>query len=384
MMQQMSVIQQLLLLLFLNINLPRNLDKFLSIFKVGMMKFIPNPFAWFFESYEEDSVYSPPRFRKYGFDGLILKNCGQFFLLFSILAFIHLVTLALTKLVNIQSKILVKIREELGFQLIFKMLINTSFIFLISVLLQLQTMDFGSAFKVVSWSFGLIQALTFSILLGYIFYVYFRMKKSRKRKILKELLEKYAILFEGFIVSKYKPAKPFMAMIIFKRIVSVLFIVLAYNQPRVSTIVLLILAIVYTFVLLTTTPYVNRIEQIFQAIIEVLLIIVYLLMMIFPWAMSDLPEEHPSKIKLGWAVISLCITIIVVVQFRSLVSLYLILKGIFSKDKHKLTKYQQTKVVKLKMGIKQGKIKGSVGLPTQVKRREAFLNLRNNRYYEQH
>ena len=145
--QQLSIVQALFCLLFLNVQYPRNLATFLGVFKVSTLKFIPNPFSWFIENYDEETVESPAKFNSNGLDGLFLKNSGQFLFLFAILGTIHILCLLFK---SINDNFFLKVSSTLEANLIVKILISSSTILLLTMFLQIFTADWNSNFKITS------------------------------------------------------------------------------------------------------------------------------------------------------------------------------------------------------------------------------------------
>jgi len=253
--QQQSIIQALFCLLFLNIQYPRNLDVFLKLFKVGTMKFIPNPFAWIIDDYKSETVECPFRFMVNGFDGLFLKNTGQFILFFLILGIIHVISMMLISMEGSVSRMAKKVKENLGLNLAFKILIASSLVLLLSLVLQLAHADWNSTFKIISRMFCFVLLAAFLIILAIDLIVYHRMKIEPSKKLLQRMMKKYEILFEGFIASRKKPAKPFLVVVVLRRIFSIVFLVVLYDYPIFQSLTQGFLTLVYLVLLIVTKPY---------------------------------------------------------------------------------------------------------------------------------
>lgn len=59
-------------------------------------------------------------------------------------------------------------------------------------------------------------------------------------------------------------------------------------------------------------PYDSKLELSLYIIVEGLLVVVFCMFMVLATRFNDLPIDDSSKIELGWALISFCIIIIVV------------------------------------------------------------------------
>lgn len=211
-----------MMMLFLNVNYPLNLEIFLGFFKVGAMNFIPNPLSWIMKDYDERGVYSPPKFKKYEFDGSFLKTCGHLLFVLSLVCIIHVLSSMRS------NKISKLIRERLGLNLAFQIFVATSHVLLLSLMLQLVEPDFSDVFNSFSWLLAFGLAISFCLVSSFIILVHYRIKKAESMAA-KLLIEKYEVLFKGFINNAQKLPKPFLTIIFVRKIMSMLFLVTVYD-----------------------------------------------------------------------------------------------------------------------------------------------------------
>ena len=77
-------------------------------------------------------------------------------------------------------------------------------------------------------------------------------------ELLPDLQKKYIIIFEGFILSPTKPARPFLAVIIIKRILSISSLILLYYHPKLQIWTQLIISFTYLSVMSFSKPYASE------------------------------------------------------------------------------------------------------------------------------
>mmetsp|Transcript_33997 Transcript_33997/g.30776 ORF Transcript_33997/g.30776 Transcript_33997/m.30776 type:complete len:205 (-) Transcript_33997:895-1509(-) len=198
------------------------------------MSFIPNPFKWIFpESFENTDIVTDEKFYKNEFTGSFLKNSGNYFLIFGVLTLIHFASLALKKMfkTGIMNTIVTFINEKFGFQLLFGIFVSTSLVLLTSLILQLFNPNFNDAFNGLSSSIAIITAILFFISTAYVIRAHFNLKKASKKSVLTNLLKRYEVFFKGFIRGKEDLPKPFLAVILFRKIIQVFLIVMLYDYP---------------------------------------------------------------------------------------------------------------------------------------------------------
>lgn len=72
-----NLMQLFYYLLFLNVNYPKNLRRFLGLFSLGRLNFMPNPLSGVIQEVENESLPSPPRFYENSFTGLFVETSGS-------------------------------------------------------------------------------------------------------------------------------------------------------------------------------------------------------------------------------------------------------------------------------------------------------------------
>jgi len=173
---QLTVIQHLLLLLFLNLKFSPNLASFLARFKIGTMSFIPNPFSLI--DWEDDcgmgaQSNSYSRFRHHGFTTISFMDMGHLMLLFVTLAIIHILSAQfVSNNTSEVGKIAKIIRDKAGVPLLFKMFVSTTPVLLISLMLNLMTPNFECGLSIISWIFALIIALGYCFVTFKVYHIH--------------------------------------------------------------------------------------------------------------------------------------------------------------------------------------------------------------------
>jgi len=311
---QLTIIQSLTTLLFLNVDYPPNFELFLGIFKLGKMGFVPNPFAWFVKDFDENAGNSPYKFRLYGFDGIFLKDVGNIIFLLLISVALDLACRCVSPSMKRMYKFSVLLRTKLGMPFAFRTFVSTSTILLIALILQIFSPDFTRFFAILSWAFCLVVGLFFMGLSIAVLIVYRMMKKATEETSKKSLLEKYSILFEGFIPVGMALPKPFMAVILLRKLLSILTLILLYYIPILQVLFQELITLGYAYMLYKMRPYILLRQQRIFMVIETLLTVIHLLIIVIYWDASK---------TIGWILIGLCGSVIVLFQIYSIVDIIL-------------------------------------------------------------
>jgi len=327
-----AILQKYFYLVLLNIDLPENLDIFLRAFTIANLNFIPSFPTFFAPDLSSESVPAPPKFQENDIDGLFLMNSGSILTGWAII----LVGLIFAKIVLILGKrcfaFLAARAENYIKSMIWSGIIRYAmgmyFELAMFSLLQIINLTFNTLIKGLSSTmslFILILQLAFPMW-GYVMMKKFTKLPSKRKEEIRSLFES--------LKEQHQTCRMYNILLMVRRFLMAGGLVLLHDSPYIQVSYLIMNDLIHFIYLIVYRPFEGKNEQFSIIIDESVYLAIYFCM----WKLLSLNKSPPctkeDKLLIGWIIIGLCMTglvvnliFLLVEGFKSLKSLVQAIKG---------------------------------------------------------
>jgi len=298
-----NLMQMIYYLLFFNIEYSSDLTKFLDLFKIGRLTFLPNPIKLSLPNLDSNRLPSPKNFFDNDFSGLFLQSAGS--MLFVIIT--SILTLVLTEIALIffrNSKILGEIKKFYVWSGLLRTWTVSYFDLSISGFLQLFQINFSGITSFLSSVLGIVVA---SLNLAFPLLIYSILKRI---KLKRTNISRFEPIIEDFDVN-VPIKKNFMIIIISRKYLHALFMVVFYSVPIFQVLTIWMLNAIYLYLLITYRPHVRQINNIVNIGTEVVFFAIHSFLL--GLTMNAHKDELSPKTKnlIGWGILLCCLLLVV-------------------------------------------------------------------------
>jgi len=294
-----NLMQMFYYLLFLNINYPQNVKKFLGLFSIGRLNFLPNPLAGISEKLQTETLPSPPKFFDNSFTGLFIDTSGSILSTFLVSFTIDLcahISRCLKGKKNSLSDRIIKFYHWSGY---LRLWLSSYLELMFSTLLQIRAFNMSK----VHYAFSTILALLVFVanlslpILSY--FILSRIDQNRHN------IGRFQALTEDYDLS-HPHKKYYIIYSIVRRLLQGLMIVILYHVPLIQVTMVWLVIFGHFIILLILKPHHRQSLNFLDIIIELNFVMIHSL--IVPIGYSDLTGWMPEQTKemVGWIIIGCC------------------------------------------------------------------------------
>lgn len=319
--------------LLINIDYPQNAEMFFKILSASNLKFLPNYFEHIFNlnfTLQEINgvalnidpvIQAPARFAKLNMTSSFIKNAGGVFgLMLIVLVFFLLLSLSAKIIEERKSsgtiaKYVVKLYRMIRYDLIFRIQLTIFLDLTLATLLQLRV----CSGKEKTYLFGFILSVVCLCYLCYLFYVVLRVVNDdltiNQDKTHKET---YGTLFDGLVVEKTIP-RNYQPIILIRKFIFCCILVYFHDYPFVTVSFISVIQVISALILVKYKPFITNTQNIVAILSEIFLSIVIIMILVIQINETKTEEIDNglvnSQLKLGWALISFCLSVLVLYLF---------------------------------------------------------------------
>ena len=344
-----NLLQIFYYLLFINTEYPINLQKFLEIFSMGRLDFLPNPIEKITPNIEDELLPSPPKFDENDMNSLFLWNAGSMLLIWGIAlisyGLAYLMLRYLRRLPSQILKLLSWIRENFEWSGAIRTWITSYMDLSISAFLQLQYLYFDTKIHTISSIVGILVTV---LNIAFPFIVYKKVKNHQNNP--QELMNKYGALIEEFNPQK-KEALYCNVAILIRRALTAALLVFFQKMVYAQVFGLIIVNLAALLLLIRYKPYLNWRDLVTNITYEFFFLIIHVLIFLIAYDNHVHNFSEDGRLILGWGVIGCClITLAITFLFIIFQQLEIIgkvignLKKVLNKEKK--TKKKRTRRIR--------------------------------------
>ena len=323
--------------LLININYPQNAEMFFNILAASNLKFLPNYFENIFNlnftvktknglpNDLDPVIKAPSRFNYLGMTSSFIKNAGGIsglmFLVFTIFILLSASVKIFEKRhsTNIIAVYITKFYRLIRYDLIMRLQLTIFLDLTLATLLQLRV----CSAKEKTYLLGFILSVICLCYLFYFFYVVLKIvNDDRVLNKDKEYFEVYGTLYDGLNVERTIP-RNYQPIMIIRKFIFCIFLVYFHDYPSVTVALISFIQILSAILLVKYKPFITKTQNFVAILSEIFLSIVMIMIIWITILQSKETNKIDSsmdlmKLNLGWALISFCLTVLV---------LYLLLFG---------------------------------------------------------
>jgi len=362
-----NLMQLFYYLLFLNVNYPNSLRRFLGLFSIGRLNFMPNPLAGVASELENEVLPSPPRFFDNGFTGLFIETSGSILSMILASILIDIAAHVLKCLVK-NKKLLDSVINFYEWSGLLRMWLSSYLELMFATLLQLFVFYVESIFYAFSSCCAVLVLLANLGLPIWSFWILKNTQKTRKN------IGKYQALTEDYDLN-HPVKKYFIVFVILRRLLQGALIVLLYYIPLLQVTMVWLVIFVQLILLLVFMPHHKQKMNFLDIIVEMAFVIIHSL--IIPIGYNDYTSFLSVETKeiIGWVIIGWCLFVIgiqliliVKEQYEAFCNLYQKSKEVINyiKNKRKQKQALTVKPVKRSRMLAPEHLKKSVHIKRRI------------------
>lgn len=341
-----NLMQAFYYLVFVNVNLPANVQEFFKLFNVGQGSFIPNPVDLFVPDLEDQSLPAPPRYEEYDVDGLFLANAGNMLLIWFAVFVIYVIAAVYVKFFHKLSKRITTGCEKLvgwfRWSGVLRAFITSYPELTQAAFLQLLVMNFDSGLFAVSSIFGVIFT-GFAAILPFTTWLIIRKCSDDEAKF----ESRYGALVEEYAFERVWP-KYFTTVLLVRRLLTCLSLVYLQDWPYVQISCLLMISFAILIAIIKYQPYASKWDNRVNIIYEVLFFLVQVLFLVLINDDYHQNYSEQDRLDIGWAIVGVCsaslltgLVVSICEEYKALKEFSASIKKLINKIKHKGKKTEE-------------------------------------------
>ena len=318
----LSVIQLLNYLLFINVNYPENVMNFFQIFNMGSFAFLPDPIALLFPNLAEameEPLPAPPKFLDNDMDGRFLNNTGESLGMWVLMIFFYFVVKIVLQVCRLSGRlldILNTIKGKFEWELFYGNIIGNYMPIFLAVVLQANNMNFEDS---LNSSSCILMLLVGGVCLVFPFVAMAIIGRNADSLERPFFAQRHGALYEQFKVEPDDTVsgetvyyrRNFIAFQLFRKIMYVSALVLAYNIPLLQIGILTLTGVKMVVLYGLIKPFREKSMAWLNVGSEIIMLLIHIVIYVFVGDDQTQKFGDELRIKLGWLIVALCSLLVV-------------------------------------------------------------------------